>query len=100
MQYGTVTHLASAGDDQIVCAGKAILHSIHFGADVANGDVEISDHATDGDANVIAQFTGSTLMTSTKGGITFGPNGVHMHKGIAINSANQTKITVCWSPSN
>lgn len=100
MQYGTYKFLASAGDDQVVCAGPAILHSIHFGADVASGDVEISDDAADGDINIVAQFTGSTLMTATGGGVTFGPNGMHMRKGIAINSANQTKITVVYSPSN
>ena len=100
MQYGTYKYFASAGDNQIVTTGKAILHSIHFGADVASGDVEISDDPADGDINIVAQFTGSTLMTSTAGGVKFGPNGMHMHKGIAINSANQTKITVIWSPSN
>lgn len=96
----TYTYLPSAGDNQVVCAGKAILYGIIFGADVANGDVEVSDDPADGDLTLVAQFTGSTLMTATGGGVRFGPHGIHMHKGIAINSANQTKMTVIWSPSN
>lgn len=90
-----ITHLPSAGDDQIVTRKKAILHRIIFGADVANGDVEVSDHASDGDANVKLQFTGSTLMTATAGGVDVG---AVFENGISINSANQTKITVVWEP--
>ncbi len=99
MQYGTYKYFASAGDNQVVTTGKAILHSIHFGADVASGDVEISDHPSDGDGAIVAQFTGSTLMTATGGAVKFGPNGMHMHKGITIDSVNQTKILVVWSPA-
>lgn len=96
MQYGTITHLASAGANQVVCAGKAILHRIIIGADVASGDLEVSDHASDGDGNVVLQVTGSTLMTAHG---TIEVN-AHFHKGITLDLTNQTKVTVVWSPSN
>jgi len=95
MQYGTITHFATAGADKVVTTKAAILHRIIIGADVASGDVEVSDHPSDGDANVVLQVTGSTLMTS---------NGVievnaHFHKGITLDLTNQTKVTVIWSPT-
>lgn len=98
MQHATYKYLAGAGDDQIVTAKPAILVGIWFGADVAASDVEISDDSADGDINIVAQFTGATLMTSLGGGVEFGP-GIHMNKGIAINSANQTKILVAYIPT-
>jgi hypothetical protein len=97
MQHATVKYLSGAGANQVVTTEPAILIGIWFGADVASGDVEISDDVADGDINVIAQFTGSTLMTSTGGGVTFGP-GIHCHKGITIDSTNQTKMTVAYIP--
>lgn len=96
MQYGTVTHLASAGANQVVTATKAILHRIIIGADVASGDVEVSDSATDGDGNVKVQLTGSTLMTSNGGSVEIN---AHFHKGITLDLTNQTKVTVIWSPA-
>lgn len=95
MQYGTITYFATAGDNKVVCAGKAILHRIIFGADVASGDVEISDHASDGDGNIVMQLTGSTLMTAHG---TVEVN-AHFHKGICLDLINQTKVTVVWSPA-
>lgn len=99
MRTSTYKYLAGAGDNQVVLAGPCILRAILFGADVANADVEISDHASDGDGAIIAQFTGSTLMTSTGGGVQFGPEGIHLFKGLTLDSTNQTKITVVYSPA-
>lgn len=90
-----ITYKASAGDNQVIASGKAILRRIIFGADVASGDVEISDSATDGDGNIKLQLTGSTLMTSNGGGIDV--NEV-FERGITIDSTNQTKMTFIWDP--
>lgn len=95
-QGANITFLPSAGNNQIVTRKKAILRRVIFGADVASGDVEISDSATDGDENIKLQFTGSTLMTSTGGGVDV--NAV-FENGIVLDSANQTKITLIWEPT-
>lgn len=90
-----ITYFATAGDNKVVATGKAILHKIIFGADVASGDVEISDHASDGDGNLKSQLTGSTLMTANGGGVEFD---VIFNNGICLDLINQTKVTVLWRP--
>jgi len=95
MQYGTIKHLASAGANQVVTTKPAILHRLIIGADVASGDVEVSDHISLGNGDVVLQLTGSTLMTANGGGIEVN---AHFHKGITLNLTNQTKVTVIWSP--
>jgi len=90
-----VYYVATAGDNKVVTAEGAFIHKIIFGADVANAVVELSDHPSDGDGNIKFQFNGSTLMTSTAGGVEI--NGV-FPKGICFDSTNQTQISVVWSP--
>lgn len=94
MQTKNVTHLPSAGANQVVASGKAILHRIIIGADVASGDIEVSDSANDGDGNVKLQVTGSTLMTA-HGTIEVG---ALFKEGITLDLTNQTKVTVIWEP--
>lgn len=89
------TFIAGAGANNVVATGRCILHKILVGADVASGDIEVSDHPSDGDINVVAQFTGSTLMTSLGGGVDIG---MIMEKGICLDLTNQTKVTVVWEP--
>lgn len=89
------SYFASAGDNKVVAAGKAILHRIIIGADVASGDMEISDHASDGDGNIVMQLTGSTLMTANGGGVEVG---ALFENGICMDLINQTKVTVIWEP--
>ena len=90
-----ITYFATAGDNKIVATGKAILHRIIFGADVAAADVEISDHASDGDGNIKMQLTGATLMTAHGGTVEVG---ALFEKGITLDLVNQTKVTVIWEP--
>lgn len=95
MENGSnIAYFATAGDNKIVATGKAILRRIIFGADVASGDVEISDSASDGDGNIVMQLTGSTLMTAHG---TVEVNAVFKN-GIALDLINQTKVTVIWDP--
>lgn len=93
-QTHNITHFATAGANKVVATGKAILHRIIIGADVASGDVEVSDHASDGDGNVVLQVTGSTLQTSN-GVIEVG---ALFQSGITLDLTNQTKVTVIWEP--
>ena len=94
MQSKNITHVAGAGDDQVIATGKAILHRIIIGADVAAGDIEVSDHPSVGDANVKVQVTGSTLMTA-HGTIEVG---ALFEDGITVDLTNQTKVTFIWEP--
>lgn len=91
-----LTYHASAGDNKVVATGKAILHRIIIGADVASADMEISDHASDGDGNIVMQITGSTLLTSTGGVIEV--NAIFKN-GICVDQINQTKVTYVWEPT-
>lgn len=93
---GTLKYLASAGDNQVVTAKPALLHRILIGADVAGGVIEVSDHASDGDATLIAKYTGAALMTATGGTIEVG---AYCETGITLDLVNQTDVTVVWSPS-
>lgn len=92
---GKPFYLASAGDNQVVSTGPAILLGIIFGADVGSGVVEISDSATDGDENIKFRFAGSTLATSI-GGMT--DLNATFKKGITVDMANQTNVTLVWRP--
>ena len=98
MNYKThrITHVAGAGANNIIATGKAVLHRILIGADVASGDIEVSDHATDGDGNVKIQHTGSTLMTANGGCIEVG---ALFENGITADLTNQTKVTFIWEPT-
>lgn len=91
MKVGTPTYLASAADNQIVSTGPCTLHKIIVGKDVASSVIEISDHVSDGDGNLIAKIEGSAL----KGVYVFEATCV---KGLTLDLANQTGVTVIWSP--
>ena len=49
----TITYQAAAGANVVVKAAPGLLHSIIVGKDVAGGIIEVSDHATDGDGNIV-----------------------------------------------
>lgn len=93
---GTYTYFATAGADKVICAGKAVLHGIIIGKDVASAVIEVSDHVSDGDGNVQIYLEGSTLLTATGGYV---PVNAHFHKGISADLTNQTNVTFVWSPS-
>ena len=92
---GTLKYVAGAGDNNVVCAGGAILHGIIVGKDVASSVIEVSDHASDGDGNIVMQFDGSTLMTANGGYIQVE---AHFIKGICADLVNQTQVTFVYSP--
>lgn len=89
-----ITYQAAAGANVVVATGKAILHRVIIGADVASGVVEISDSATDGDGNVKVYLAGSTLLTSIG---EFEVDGL-FENGITADLTNQTNVTFIWSP--
>jgi hypothetical protein len=91
---GNISYFASAGDNQIVSTGAAILKKIIFGKDVGSAVVTISDSKVDGDLTPRLKFEGSTLMTAN-GSVDV--DAVFL-EGIAFNSTNQTNITFVWKP--
>jgi len=96
MRQANKTYQAAAGDDVVVASGKAILHRIIIGEDVASAQLEVSDHASDGDGNVVIHLSGSTLMTANGGVIEVG---AVFFDGISANLTNQTKVTFIWEPT-
>ena len=91
---GQKKYLASAGADQVITAQKAFLHRVIIGKDVASAIIEVSDHASDGDGDVMIYLAGSTLMTSCGGVIEIG---AEFNKGICVDIANQTNLTFVYT---
>lgn len=95
MEPGTYKYQAAAAADVVVCARKARLLRIIIGKDVANGQVEVSDHASDGDGNVQINLEGSTLMTANGGALEVD---AIFNNGICADLTNQTNVTFVFQP--
>ena len=93
---GNSTYHAAAGADKVVATGPAVLERIIIGKDVASAVVEVSDHATDGDADVKVYLEGSTLHTTA----AVVEVGVVFRKGICADLTNQTNVTFVWRPTS
>lgn len=93
MNVGIPIPKLSAGANQVVMTGKVLLLGVIVGADVASGQVEISDSATDGDEDVKVHLSGSTLKGYYEVNAIF-------HKGIAVDQTNQTHVTYVVQPMN
>ena len=48
-----LTYVATAAANQVIKAKPGFLHAIIIGEWVTGGTIEVSDHATDGDGNVV-----------------------------------------------
>lgn len=59
----TLTYQAAAAANIVVSATPAFLHSIIVGVVTANGIIEVSDHASDGDGNVKIFIDDATVGT-------------------------------------
>lgn len=94
-QAHKMKYQAAAAADVVVATGKAILHRIIIGADVASSTIEVSNSATDGDGDVKIFLSGSTLMTATGGVVEVG---AIFEKGISADIVNQTLVTFIWEP--
>lgn len=95
MQAHKSTYVAAPALNTVIATGKAILHRIIIGADVAASSVLVANNATDGQTDPKVNLAGSTLMTSTAGVIEVGaifPN------GISADIVNQTNLTFIWEP--
>ena len=90
------TYHAAAAANVIVATGKAILHGIIIGKDVASSTIEVSDSALDGDGNVKIFLDGSALMTAVGGYLEVG---AVFDNGITADIVNQAQVTFIWEPT-
>ena len=84
----TTTYQAAAAANVIVSATPAFLHSIIVGVVTANGVIEVSNHATDGDGNVqifIDDPTVGTILVDA-----------FFDVGIAVDITLQAHVTFVW----
>ena len=82
------TYQAAAAVNVIVKAAPGFLHSIIVGADVSGGIIEVSDHATDGDGNVVLYIADPAV------GVY--PVDMTFDVGIAMDITTQTNLTFVW----
>lgn len=94
-QAHKIKYQAAPAANVVVATGKAILHRIIIGADVATSTIQVADHPSDGQTDVDLLFTGSTLMTATGGVIEVG---ALFQNGISADITNQTQVTFIWEP--
>lgn len=90
-----IKYQAAPAANVVVATGKAILHRILVGADVATSTIQVANDPADGQTDVKALFTGSTLMTANGGCIEVG---AIFEKGISADITNQTNVSFVWEP--
>ena len=83
-----LTYRAAAAADVVVKAAPGFLFGITVGKDVAGGIIEVSDHATDGDGNVVYYLEDPAVGY-------YPVNGV-FSVGIAADITTQTNVTFHW----
>lgn len=84
----TLTYQAAAAANVVVKAAPGILYGITVGKDVAGGIIEVSDSATDGDANVVYYLEDPNVGY-------YPVNGV-FSVGITADITTQTNVTFHW----
>ena len=85
----TRTYQAAAAADVVVKATQGFLHAIIIGKAVGAGAiVEVSDHASDGDANVQVYLEAPTVGTYLVDAM--------FTVGICADLTNQTNVTFVW----
>lgn len=89
------TYRATAGSNIVVTTGKAVLHRILIGKDVATSTVDVSDSPTSASADIRVHAEGSALMTANGGCIEVG---AVFATGITATLTNQTNVTFIWEP--
>lgn len=94
-QAHKLKYQAAPAANVVIATGKAILHRIIIGADVASAAIEVSNSPSDGDADVKIFLSGSTLMTATGGVVEVG---AIFENGISADITNQTQVTFVWEP--
>ena len=84
----TRTYQAAAAANVIIKATPGLLHSIIVGKDVTGGIIEVSDHATDGDGNVVLYLADPNVGTYLVD--------AEFTVGIAADLTTQTNVMFVW----
>lgn len=87
-QSYTTTYQAAAATDVVVSALPAFLHSIIVGEVQAGGIIEVSDHASDGDGNVVLFIDDATVGTILVDAA--------FDVGICADITTQTHVSFIW----
>lgn len=77
-----------AGANKVIKATPGFLHAIIVGKDVAGGIIEVSDHASDGDANVKVHLEDPNVGTYIID--------AEFEVGIAVDQTTQTHVTYIY----
>ena len=84
-----LSYQATAGADKIIKGQPGYLDGIVVGANVGSSVVEISNHATDGDGDVVFYLAGDTLLG-------YYPVKADFSVGISADLTNQTNVTFIY----
>ena len=84
---------AAAAANVVIKNKPGFLKGIIVGADVGSAVIEVSDHASDGDGNIVVYIAGSTLSTISGGYI---PINLYFKTGICADQTNQTYCTYLY----
>ncbi|MBW1860092.1 MAG: hypothetical protein JRI70_08475 [Deltaproteobacteria bacterium] len=84
----TITYQAAAAANVIIKAAPGLLHAIIVGKDVTGGLIEVSDHATDGDGNVVIYLSDPPVGTYIVD--------AEFTAGIASDLTTQTNVSFVW----
>ena len=84
----TPTYQATAAADVVVSANPAFLHSIIIGEYVSGATLEVSNHASDGDGNVVIYLYDAAVGTFLVDAA--------FSVGICADLTTQTHVTFIW----
>lgn len=84
---------AAAAANVVVKNKPGYLLGIIIGDDVGSAVIEVSNHATDGDGNVVIYLADDTLHTTTGGYV---PVNAWFSTGITVDQTNQTHCTYVY----
>lgn len=93
-QRYSLAYQAAADTDVLVKGEPGFLHSIILGTWVDDGVLEVSDHASDGDGNVVIKLT-TNATDDTNFPLVIPVNGV-FSVGIAADITNLTDVTFVY----
>lgn len=82
------TYVAGAGDDNVIKASAGVLVGIIVGKKVTGGIIEVSDHASDGDAAIKVYLE--------EADVGYYPVNTAFGTGISANITTQTNVTFVW----
>lgn len=91
-----LSYQASAGANKVIKASAGFLYGIILGTWVDDATLEVSNHASDGDGNVVLFFTGDTTDAVDHGYPKFIPVNAYFDTGISADITAFTHVTFIY----